>query len=63
MGNEVDGLGTSLGLFTSLPLILTTESVVVMERKGMSTSTAAPTEVYGERPPGLQSLCSCPSTP
>ena len=53
MGNEVDGLGTSLGLFTSLPLILTTESVVVMERKGMSTSTAAPTEVYGERPPGL----------
>jgi len=29
----------------------------------MSMSTVASTEVYRERPPALQSLCSCPSTP
>jgi len=33
-------LSTSLGLFASPPLILSTESVVVMEWKGMSTSIA-----------------------
>ena len=59
LGDEVGGLSTSLGLFPSPPLILVTESVVVMEWKCMSTSTAA----YRERPPGLQSTCSCPSTP
>jgi hypothetical protein len=37
-------------------VILSTESVVVMEWKGMSTSTAASAEVYRERPPALQSL-------
>ena len=52
-------MSTSLGLFASPPLILSTESVVVMEWKGVSTSTAASTEVYQERPPGLQSPCSC----
>jgi len=36
----VDGLSTSLGLFANPPLIISTESVVVMERMGMSTSTA-----------------------
>ena len=52
MGDELGGLSTSLGLFASPSLILSTESVVVMEWKGVSTATAAPTEVYGERPPG-----------
>jgi len=46
LGDEVGGLSISLGLFASPPLILSTESVVVMEWKGMSTSTAASTEVY-----------------
>jgi len=46
-------LNTSLGLFASPPLILSTESVVVMEWKVMSTSAAASTEVYRERPPGF----------
>jgi len=40
MGDELGGLSTSLGLFASLPLILSTKSVVVMERKGMSTAIA-----------------------
>ena len=35
MSDELDGLSTSLELFTSLPLILSTESVVVMKWKGM----------------------------
>ena len=33
MGDEVGGLSTWLGLIASPPLILSTESVVVMERK------------------------------
>ena len=40
LGDELGGLSTSLGLFASISLILSTESVVVMERKGMSTSIA-----------------------
>ena len=40
MSDELDGLSTSLGFFASPPLILSTESVVVMEWKGMSTSVA-----------------------
>ena len=40
MGDEVGGLSTSLRLFASPPLILSTESVVVMEWKGMGTSIA-----------------------
>jgi len=40
LGDELGGLRTSLGLFASPPLILSTESVVVMEWKGMSTSVA-----------------------
>ena len=40
MGDGLGGLSTSLGLFASPPLILSTESVVVMEWKGMSTSIA-----------------------
>ena len=36
MGDEVGGLSTSLGLFASLSLMLSTESVVVMEWKVMS---------------------------
>jgi len=54
LSDELGGLSTSLGLFTSLLLILSTESVVVMEWKGTSTSTAASAEVYQERPPALQ---------
>ena len=37
MSDELGGLSTSLGLFASRPLILSTDPVVVMERKGMST--------------------------
>jgi len=48
LSDELGGLSTSLGLFASPPLILSTESVVVMEWKGMSTSTAA----SGRGPPG-----------
>ena len=40
MGDELGGFSTSLGLFASPPLILSTESVVVMKWKGMSTSIA-----------------------
>ena len=40
MGDEVGGLSTSLGLFASPLLILSTESAVVMEWKGMSTVIA-----------------------
>ena len=40
MGDELGGLSTSLGLFASPPLILSTKSVVVMEWKGMSTAIA-----------------------
>ena len=36
MSDELGGLSTSLGLFASPLLILSTESVVVMEWKGMS---------------------------
>ena len=42
MSDELGGLSTSLGLSASPPPILWTESVVVMEWKGMSTSIAAP---------------------
>ena len=40
LGDEVGGLSTSLGLFASPALILSTESVVMMEWKGMSTAIA-----------------------
>ena len=40
MGDGLGGLSTSLGLFASPPLILSTESVVVIEWKGMSMSIA-----------------------
>ena len=35
LGDQVGGLSTALALFASPPLILSTESVVVMECKGM----------------------------
>ena len=37
LGDELGGLSTSLGLFASPLLILSAESVVAMEWKGMST--------------------------
>ena len=40
LGDELGGFSTTLGLFASPPLILSAESVVVMEWKGMSTSIA-----------------------
>jgi len=43
MGDELGGLTTSLGLFASPPLLLSTESVVVIEWKGMRASTTAST--------------------
>ena len=67
LGDEVGGLITSLGLFASPLLILSTESVVVMEWKGIEhVNCSIHCEVYTayrERPPALQSPCSCPSTP
>ena len=43
LSDELGGLSTSLGLFARPPLILSTESVVVMEWKGMSSATAIAT--------------------
>ena len=40
LGDEVGGLSIALGLFASPLLILSTEAVVVMEWKGMSTAIA-----------------------
>ena len=40
LGDELGGLSTSLGLFASPLLILSTESVVIMEWKGMSMGIA-----------------------
>ena len=40
LGDELGGFSTSLGLFASPSLILSAESVVGMEWKGMSTSIA-----------------------
>ena len=40
LGDELGGFSTSLGLFASPPLILSTESVVVMKWKGVSTAIA-----------------------
>ena len=40
LGDESGGMSTALGLFASPLLILLTESVVVMEWKGMSTCIA-----------------------
>ena len=40
LSDAVGGLSTALGLFASPPLILSTESVVVMEWKGTSTAIA-----------------------
>ena len=40
MGDELGGFSTSLELFASPSLILSTESVVAMEWKVMSTSIA-----------------------
>jgi len=59
LGDEVGGLSTSMRLFASPPLILSTESVVVMEWKGMSTSTEV---VPGEAARVAIAACSCPST-
>ena len=60
MGDELGGLRTSLGLFASPPLILSTESVVVMEWKGMSTSVAA-RRAAGLSSEILQLTCGCPA--
>jgi len=46
IGDELGGLSTSLGLSASPPLILSTESVVVMEWKGMSTSIATQYRIH-----------------
>ena len=40
LSDELCGLSTSLGLFASPPMILSTESVVVMKWKDMSTAIA-----------------------
>ena len=52
MGDELGGLGTSLGLSASHLLILWTESVVVMEWKGMSTAIATQSAPIRGKMPG-----------
>jgi len=49
VSDEVGGLSTALGLFASPKLILSTESVVVMKWKGMSTSIATRAASLGRR--------------
>ena len=51
MGDELGGLSTSLRLFASPLPILWTESVVVMEWKGMSTAIATQYR-FGRKMPG-----------
>ena len=63
MGSEVGGLSTALGLFASPLSIVSTESVVVMEWKGMRTSIATRAALPGDAAVDVQSTCSCPSTP
>ena len=64
LGNELGGLSTSLGLFASPPLILATESVVVMECKGMSTAIATwaalPVDLSRCKPKARNRHCSGP---
>ena len=52
LGDESGVISIALGLFASPLLIVSTESVVVMGWKGMRTSTAASTEIYGMGRPG-----------
>ena len=49
MGDELGGLSTSLGLSANPLLILSTESVVVMEWKGMSMAIATQAASPGRR--------------
>jgi len=63
MCDGLGGLSTSLGFFASPPLILSTESVVVMEWKGKSTAIATRSASLGRPQEMLQLTCSCPSTP
>ena len=53
LSDELGGLSTSLVLFASPPLILSTESVVVMEGKGMITAIATRAASLG-RPQEMQ---------
>ena len=61
LGDELGGLSTSLGLFASPPLILSTESVVVMEWKGMSTSIAARRAASAGGPQEMQGASAKPA--
>jgi len=63
LSDEEGGLSTALGLFASLSLMLSTESVVVVEWKGMSTSGARQLQHPPGGPHVLQSTCSYASTP
>ena len=54
MSNELGGLSTSLGLFASPTLILSTESVVVMKWKGMSTVDCNAGGLYPVDPQEMQ---------
>jgi len=62
MGDGLGGLSTSLGLFASPPLILSTESVVVVKWKGMSTAIATRAASLGRPQWMLQLTYSCPPT-
>jgi len=50
LSDEQGGLITSLGLSASPPLILSTESIVVMEWKGTSASIATQYRIRGKMP-------------
>ena len=60
LSDELGVLSTSLGLFASPRLILSTESVVVMKWKGMSTVIATQAASPGKM---LQLTCVCPAGP
>ena len=63
LSDELGGLSTSLGLSGSPLLILWTESVVVVEWKGMSMAIATRAASPGRPQWMLQLTCSCPYTP
>jgi len=50
LSDELGGLSTSLGLSASPTLILSTESVVVMEWKGMSTADCNDVSIQDKMP-------------
>jgi len=63
LSDELGGVSTSLWLFASPPLILSTESVVAIEWKGMRTSIATRAGAHSPEILQLTSACPAPLTP